>query len=195
VDLKPDQDNSLESLTIQQLVNGLRDAPRTQSSDYCRELIRRFEPLLRRYWCRVSNWAEYDDFLQETVLRLFRGLPHLNDPKAFPGYFRRVVISVATDFWRKHPPFQQANDQFFEKIESRTNEDILAGIFVRSYFEELAPREREILTLEFVDGFTPQEIAMRTGLTAGAVRMSKSRGLSKLRSFLLRDSRVLGKNS
>jgi RNA polymerase sigma factor (sigma-70 family) len=194
VALNADQDNSLESLTIEQLVNGLRDTPQSQSSDYCRELIRRFEPLLRRYWRRVSRWTDYDDFLQETILRLFRGLPHLSNPKAFPGYFKRVAVGVATDFWRKQSPFEQASDRFFEQIESRMDDDILAGIFVRSYFEELPPREREILTLELVHGHTSDEIAIQTGLTPGAVRMSKSRGLRRLRSLMLRDSRVLANN-
>src|SRR3984885_8814901 len=46
--------------------------------------------------------AGVEDAVQEAYLRAYRRLRDLEDPAAFPGWLRRVVITVALNFRRAH---------------------------------------------------------------------------------------------
>jgi RNA polymerase sigma-70 factor (ECF subfamily) len=175
----------------------MRTLPPSQLSDYCEEILARFEPLLRRVWQRVASFVtpfiEYDDFRHEVVVRLFAGLPRLNDAKAFPGFFRKMALSVATDLYRRSTRTPKIQDRVLEEIASSVDEALLTGLYVRSYLEELPPRERQVMTLAFIDGLSNRNISERTGLSEGAIRTVKHRGMSRLRSFVLRDATLSSK--
>ena len=55
---------------------------------------------------------------------------------------------------------------------------------------ELAPADREVLTLTLVDGLKPGEIAARTGLAADVVRTRKSRAVKRILELLEERSRM-----
>lgn len=63
-------------------------------------------------------------------------------------------------------------------------EDVDNAILVRSYLEALPQREREVLEKEFLDGLSVSEIARAWGISEGAVRMTKSRAINKLRAIV-----------
>lgn len=174
----------MSELTVEQILHRLRDSSRDDASEYCEEIIRRFEPLVRRGWRRAGVGTNFSDFLQDVLVRLFGGLARLRNPKAFPGYFRRIVASVAVDQIRQQARTLQTGELDPDTAVSRIDEEILAGIFVRSYLELLPARERQVLELEFVDGLTPEEIMVRTGLTRGGTSAARSRGISRLRRVL-----------
>lgn len=192
-----DSNFDVQLLTVEQLVSRLKESFETKRSEleasiYVEEIIRRFEPLLRRAWIRVSFAIEYQDFLQDVFVRLFKGLPGLIEPKAFPGYFRRVAMSVAIDYSEKYYAMRKL--QRTDKIESlitRIDDEILASIFVQSYLEHLPVRDKEILYLEFIENRTQREIAAQMGLKPGALRMARSRALNRLRQLLLEQAKVL----
>jgi RNA polymerase sigma factor (sigma-70 family) len=169
------------------LINHLRIASPEEASVYCEELIRRFEPLLRGAWRRVSFVVEYPDFVQDVFVRLFSRLPYLENVKAFPGYFRQIVLSAAVDHLRKWYPRQAEDSRVVEAIVSDIDEKIIAGIFVRSYLEHLTTRDREVLIMEFFEGKTPAEISQALGVTRHNVRTIKSRALKKLRAMIRAD--------
>ena len=52
--------------------------------------------------------------------------------------------------------------------------------------ERLPLAYRETLTLRFVEGMTGQEIAAKTGLTEGSVRVNLHRGMKQLKEELER---------
>lgn len=180
---------------VEELVRHLREGPAEAASPYCEELIRRFEPLLRRVWRRAGFGLPYDqypDFVQEVFVRLLGGLPHLQNPKAFPGYFRRIALSVVGDFGRERARVAALDRHWRPERASRdADREILENIFVWSYLEHLAGREKEVLTLEFVHQMPVKEIAQKLGLTPGGVRTTKTRALNRLREILLADARVL----
>ena len=188
-----EDESNIKLLTVEQLVSQLRASSKADSSLYCKELIRRFEPLLRWAWRRGAFTAEYQDFVQDVFLRLFRGLPHLLNPKAFPGYFRQVALSVAADHSRKQfaTPTDSAGN--IEEVVENFDEQILTRVFIRSYLEHLPPREREVIELDFLQELSVKEIGERLGFTPGGVRSIKSRALRRLRNLLTADAKALEK--
>jgi RNA polymerase sigma-70 factor (ECF subfamily) len=176
--------------TAAQIVRELAIAPEDRVSVLLAELVRRFEPLIRRTWRRLGgDAADYDDFRQEALLKLFRTLPQLQDPAAFPGFFRRLIVNTAYDELRRSARQSRHVVPMESELEFAVEEadvlgDIDDAILIRSHLEALPPREREVLLLEYMEGLSVLDIARRWGISRGAVRMTKSRAINKLQSIL-----------
>lgn len=124
--------------------------------------------------------------------RTFAALPRLNAPAAFPAFFRSIVHSVAADQWRKNAPAEVEIDrETLEERASAIDQVLLTGLIVRSYLEHLGDRERQVLEWDLIDGHSTDEIAQRLGITAGAVRTTKSRALERLRGIIGREARMI----
>jgi RNA polymerase sigma factor (sigma-70 family) len=187
---KPETEFDVQTLTVDQLVCKLRESSPEDSSIFFEEIIKRFEPLVRKVWRRGAHIIEYNDFAQDAFLRLFRGLPKLQNPKAFPGYFRSIVVSVLLDQFRKGPvPFTE--EAGADLVAEGLDDQILTGIFIRSYLEHLPPREKEVISLEYLHDYSLADIAKKLELKPGTVRMAKARGLNRLRDLFLRDAKAL----
>ena len=181
---------SLSSVPLPELIQQLQlggDDPR--SSDAAVEVLRRFQPLLRKYWA-WHRIGEYDDYVQEVMVRLFVALPRLKSLEAFPGLFRKIVIGTATDALRSpRPDTASIEDIDEERLTSVFDESLSTSVVVRSYLEHLPPREREVLSMLFFDDMDPDEVAAKLSLTAGTVRMTKSRAIERLRGLLAGEQR------
>jgi len=194
----------LKSLTVEQLVTRLRESPVSEdappdaedASPYLEEIIRRFEPLLRKTWRPIAPATEYPDFVHDVFVKLFGGLGRLHNAKAFPGYFHRVVLSVASDHYRKWRGIPHATAPALEEEEfvGALDEELQTAVFIRSYLEHLPPNEREVIYLEYFRDMQSPEIAKKLKLHPGAVRKTKSRALSRLRNLFLDDAEALDKN-
>jgi RNA polymerase sigma-70 factor (ECF subfamily) len=192
-------------LPIEELVARLRDSPKEESSVYCEEIIRRFEPLLRATWRRlitpspnlVTVVTDYQDFVQDVFVRLFKSLHLLDNPKAFPGFFRQIVVTVFLGYIRKYYPKGLVSTKDFVQMDETTqlvakiDEQILTGVMIQSYLEQLSEREQEVLLLDYLQGQSSTEIAAKLGITAGAVRTAKTRALNKLRVIAVREAKAV----
>lgn len=181
---------SLCDLPVDELIERIQIASDEDTSELFEEIIRRFTPLLRKCWARVGTTGmEYQDFVQDVFVRVFQSLPSLRQPKAFAGYFRRIALSVVTDHFRAS---MHRNDREIEldprqidKQIALVDRQVLSKVFVLSCLEHLGGREREIMRMELLDGDTPSEIAARLGILPGAVRMTRSRAIARLRQIML----------
>ena len=62
------------------------------------ELVTRYENRLYRYaYSMVGNRADAEDVLQEALLRVWRALPSLADPRAFSGWVYRITTHRCWD--------------------------------------------------------------------------------------------------
>jgi len=166
---------------IKRLQAGERDA---RSSNAAVEVLRRFQPLLKKYWT-WHPYGQYEDFVQEVMLRLFIALPSLRDLEAFPGLFRRIVIGAAADGLRASKGERSNIDEVDEKhLSVEFDESLATAVVVRSYLELLSPREQEVVRLTFLEDVDVADAARHLGLSEGAVRMTRSRAIRRLRELL-----------
>jgi len=177
------------ALPVERLVAGLLASAPEEASFYAEEIIRRFEPALRQAWRRGAFHMDYKEFVQDVFVRLFGSLRSLRNPKAFPGFLYQVAHSVAASQARR--PVAMESLEELPELADRFDERLLAGIFVRSYLEELPPREKEVARMAFLEEKTSEEIARELGLTPGAVRATKTRAARHLRSILLQEAESL----
>lgn len=147
---------------------------------------RAFEELYRRYQRMVHGIVlarvprgDADDVVQEVFILVLRRIPGLRDVAAFGGWLAAIARNQARDYHRRTPdtaelPADLAGGPAADG-EAEWILEIIRG---------LPEAYRETLILRLVEGMTGPEIAERTGLTAGSVRVNLHRGMKQLREKL-----------
>lgn len=130
---------------------------------------------------------EVDDLVQEVFLSALRQLHALRDIARFGAWLATITRNRANDYYRKAGPEAARTEPVLE-IESaeRGNahgQEQQAAIILE-LVRNLPETYREPLILRLVEGMTGPEIAARTGLTHGSVRVNLCRGMQLLREKL-----------
>ncbi len=130
---------------------------------------------------------EVDDLVQEVFLLALRQLHSLRDVSRFGAWLGTITRNRANDYFRKSIPDAQGIGSVDEnQAETRTTSDAAeqeAGVIL-AVVRGLPEAYREPLILRLVEGMTGPEIAARTGLTHGSVRVNLYRGMQLLREKL-----------
>lgn len=127
---------------------------------------------------RVSR-TDVDDLVQDVFLHAMQRLPELRQPEAFGGWLAAIARHRAVDHFRRAMPTVDLPDNLpAAQVDGTRAMAVLAAI------RSLPEAYRETLTLRLVEGMTGPEIALRTGLTDGSVRVNLHRGMKLLRERL-----------
>jgi RNA polymerase sigma-70 factor, ECF subfamily len=130
---------------------------------------------------------EVDDLVQEVFLSALRQLHALRDVSRFGAWLSAITRNRANDHYRKSSPEAALTEPVSEEqAEGRpTNhaEEEQAALIL-AVVRTLPDAYREPLILRLVEGMTGPEIAARTGLKHGSVRVNLCRGMQRLREKL-----------
>jgi RNA polymerase sigma-70 factor, ECF subfamily len=130
---------------------------------------------------------EVDDLVQEVFLSALRQLHALRDVSSFGAWLGTITRNRANDYFRKAIPVEKVTEPVSEnQAESRTTNraDQQEADVILAVVRALPEPYREPLILRLVEGMTGPEIAERTGLTHGSVRVYLFRGMRLLREKL-----------
>lgn len=129
---------------------------------------------------------EVDDLVQDVFIQAMRQLHTLRDAACFGGWLATVTRNRANDYHRRSVELVELTEdspsEAREKRRSSAPGD--DGAAILAVIRELPAAYRETLILRLVEGFTGPEIAERTGLTPGSVRVNLHRGMQMLREKL-----------
>jgi len=127
-------------------------------------------------------FAAVDDLVHDVFLQALSRLGSLRDTSRFGPWVAAMARNRAADFHRERPDEVEWNDETGAQTrEMGPGPDALAVLAV---IRELPEAYRETLMLRLVEGMTGPEIAQRTGLTPGSVRVNLHRGMQQLREKL-----------
>lgn len=149
-------------------------------------LLSRIEPMLRGFFIsRIGSRVDVDDLIQNTLLRLHRGLPDLNDTARLKSFMMKAAIFELQDYYRGR---YSAKEHLYDPDAPPDHaEDPGAGagssIDVERALSALSDHARTIMELrEF--GYRYEEIADKLGTTEAAVKMQVKRAFAKMRETL-----------
>jgi RNA polymerase sigma-70 factor (ECF subfamily) len=136
-------------------------------------------------------FSDVDDLVQDVFLQALPRLSSLREVSRFPGWLASIARNRATDFHRRVKP----SDEFDEESASAQTEQLAPSTRHSSHssaeahavldaIRSLPDAYREPLILRLVEGMTGPEIAARTGLTHGSIRVNLHRGMLQLREIL-----------
>lgn len=119
------------------------------------------------------------DLVQDVFLVALRRLDTLRDNSAFGAWLGTITRNRATDFHRRSKETTELPDNM-----SRNDPPGAEAKAALAAIRALPEAYREPLILRLVEGMTGPEIAARTGMTPGSVRVNLHRGMKQLREKL-----------
>lgn len=152
-------------------------SPVAMDEDAFRALYDRTARPLFAYVLRVSGSSDVaDDLLQESYCRLLSAKLPVMDETQMKSYLFRIATNLLRDRWR-------VKERAIEKDApepSSPARDPAVHTDVQRALQQLAPRQRQLLWLAYVEGASHKEIAQVTGLRAGSIRMLLFRARRRL---------------
>ena len=149
-----------------------------------------FDDLARSYsrdLIRYASWLCGDrptaeDLVQETLIRAWRSLDKLQNPKAAKAWLLTILRREnARRFERVQPLWSEvAPDEI--RSTTRTYDTSAEAFVLRRAIRELPKEYREPLLLQVIDGYSQEEIAERIGISAAGVGTRLFRARQRLRA-------------
>ncbi len=138
---------------------------------------------------RLGDRATAEDVLQQTFAELWKRAADYDPARA--GLFTWVMMiarSRATDQQRRSHPEPHEPSRAIELVDLREQSEPTTDLIERWQVADLLRRvpadEAEMLRLRFYGGLSQREIADRTGIPLGTVKMRMVQALDRMRSLI-----------
>ncbi len=191
-------------------------SPRSEAPDAEAELVRRsqageweaFEQLVRRYQTRVFSIVrrllrgreDVEDVAQQAFTKAYFSLRRFDFRSAFGTWLYRIVVNECYDWLRKRRVRRlvyeaDLSDDQLQRLEQMAEEERAepspsrmaeASDLVARLLGRLSPRDRLLLILKEVEGFSVEEIAEITALNPNTVKVRMFRARERLLKALER---------
>jgi len=142
-----------------------------------------FSDLAAAHWRRLLALArsivadlEAEDVVQDALIKAWKKLGSLREPKAFSAWLTRIVANAAVARARRRRFFEPIDGIAVAAVEAPVDLRIDVGKLLR----KLAPRQRAVLHLTAVEGYTDREIAEALGISSSSVRVHRLRARRRL---------------
>lgn len=146
------------------------------------------DAIFRFCMVKTSNAELSEDLTQETFMRYWQSLRDGKEMTNVRSFLYTIANNLVIDWYRK-----KKSDSLDAKLEggfqvadaagaSPEREAIYAEALAR--MRELEPGDAEVLTLRFVDGFEPRDIAEILGESANTISVRLNRAMKRLQGIL-----------
>ena len=168
-----------EATPAQPLESQLVEAARHGDRMAFGRLYDKFAPMIHGLLLSRVPYADVDDLVQEVFLQAMNRLASLRQVESFGPWLAAIARNRARDHFRRSTDTVELPDDHAGAPHSQGE-----ALEVLAVIRRLPEAYRETLILRLVEGMTGPEIAERTGLTHGSVRVNLHRGMQMLRDAL-----------
>lgn len=149
-------------------------------------LLAALEPILRSFFrSRIGAGADADDLVQNTLIRVHRGLEALQNPARLKAFAMKAALFELQDFYRGR---YSARESLYDPDRPPSDPAGVGSAGLRLDLERamstLTPHARRIVELREL-GFPYAEIAETLETTEAAVKMQVKRAFKRLRDALV----------
>jgi RNA polymerase sigma factor (sigma-70 family) len=157
-------------------------------ADAFERLVERYQKMAVGYaWSVLRDFHLAQDAAQEAFIRAFMDLRSLREPKAFSSWLRRIVFKQCDRILRrKAPPPTEPEDC------RASPQDVLDTISRSETAREvhramllLSEKERESVSLFYIDGYTMAEVGDFLGVPVSTVKNRLFAGRKKLKNGMV----------
>jgi RNA polymerase sigma-70 factor (ECF subfamily) len=161
-------------------------AARDGDRDAFAALYRRFAPTVHGVLVSLVRPAEATDLVHEVFLHALRSIERLDDPARFGAWVCTIARNLARDQHKGRREAAELPEELPARERSEPDGDAEEAERALAALRSLPEAYRETLALRLVEGMNGPEIAERTGMTPGSVRVNLCRGMKLLREHLQR---------
>lgn len=166
---------------------------RSGDNDAFSALIRALQPAVYRWSLTFARDPDdADELTQETFVQVHRKLEQFRGESSVEGWVYGITRSLALQRKRKIKRRTLLSVASLPGIDSVYHTDPGARVdrqriadYIRHFFVELPPRQREAFDLVDLQGFDPAEVADLTGVKAATVRGNLFKARAAIRAHLI----------
>ena len=133
-------------------------------------------PLFRTAKGILGDEALALDAVSEAVLRGYKGIKRLREPKYAATWFTRILINAAKDISKR-----QKREVALDMAPEKEYYDDYGNLEFEALIASLPHKLREIVSLKYYSEFTLEEISLILKIPAGTVKSRLNRALGQLR--------------
>lgn len=128
------------------------------------------------YYIRRLVKTEEDawDALQETWIRVVRGIGKLKNLECLPAWLYRIARNATSNFMRDNQKMKSPSDEEKDLTMMEHGEDqgfsAADAEAIHRGLQQLPAAQKEVLTLFFLEDFSLEEISSITGVPTGTVK-------------------------
>lgn len=150
-------------------------------------LMQRYEgEIARQMWRFTRDLNERDELVQEVFVEAYLGLRRYRRKAPFLHWLRTIAVRRGFRFWKqreKKKLLVPLEDWDGARRESPPQTTSLAAEQLFALLQRLKPEERVVMTLEYVEERSVEDIAHLLGWTKPMVKMRAYRARKKLRGM------------
>lgn len=181
----------MEDLSLQELIQRCCN----QDKNAFQELYQRYYKKAYYIALKISrNQADAKDIAQDTFIQIQKSLKNLKDPTLFEQWFHRIIISKASDLFRKnkttsfpddHAVFLKSKEDREYMIPESTIHYTTDQEMIRSFIDRLDDKYRIVLLLSYFSNLKIKEISAVLDIPEGTVKSRMNTGKEQLKQMIL----------
>lgn len=152
------------------------------------EVLMKYEPMIYACVRRLRIYKDYEQFIQIGRIGLWNAWKRYQNEKGdFTPYAYRTIYGSMLDELKQSSAYDQHTFPTENDILQRlmgSAESVNGSSSLLEALESLTNRERHIIQLLFIDGYTLDEVANYLGISKSGVKKRRERTLVKLRDFI-----------
>ncbi len=156
-------------------------------------LLTTISPILKRFLkSRLFSDTALDDILQEILLAIHTARHTYRPEQPFAHWMFGIARHKLIDYFRRHGRKQSrevSGDDLvtFMADTANTPEEALSYKDIRQALRRLPDRQRKVVTLTKIEGYSMAETAAKLGMSETAVKVTAHRAYKKLKEWLIAD--------
>ena len=147
--------------------------------------VERSQEPLRRFLVALccGNTFMADDIAQDTYLKAYLACDGFREDSKFSSWIHRIAYNNFLNYRRSQRIFAGIDEaDSISAIEKTDGNFKYQALFMA--MDKMPPKERSVILLYYMEGYSSKEIAEITRLSADAVRQMLSRGRRHLKDLL-----------
>lgn len=149
------------------------------------EFLNKISSLLRPIIVKKIINFDVEDVLQEILLSIHKARHTYNGDRPIIPWIIAIANFRMTDYLRKYYAqmrHKTLDIQEMENILADIDENFIETTSINELFDEITPKNKEIITMMHLEGFTAKEVGERVGMSESAVKVAAHRAIKKIRN-------------
>lgn len=133
---------------------------------------------------RISNEADIEDAIQETMIETYKSIKKLKDPQKLKKWVIKILINKCNRIYRckykKDISLEESNVSNY--IISNTYKEVESNLNFYSMLKNLKYKERIIIVLYYMEEYSVKEIKQITGMNENTINTYLHRARKKIKN-------------
>ena len=150
--------------------------------------------MLKRFlFHKISNHSDGEDILQDILLSAYKGFDRLKDKSLFKSWIIRIASHKCVDYYKAKAknleiPIDEINVAIIDNHGRET------AMLINDTLDLLRDKDKKILYLFFIKGYSQKDIALKLGIPLGTVKSRISKAKENFKTSFTQDQKPKKEN-